>query len=385
VLIEGRNRELRKMFEEIGHFVEKIRRVGYGPLALDQEPGQFRELGPEELVRLRQAAEGKWRPKTRAAGRHEVVELPTVRPKPTRPRPAFEGRAPGAAGPRLYPPKKPFVPSDDREQARPYRAARPGRDSGPGRGRVGGAGKTFGTRKPAAGVFQPRTDEAGKKSPAKFGAGRPAWKKEDRGARPPASFRPAEGRGDRTAAYRGGQSASRPAPGGQRSSDRDRSGAGRSDGQRAFGARPAWSKRDAGNRPQGNRPRFDQGSSGARAGSRSGFESPGSAPSRRSQFRPADSQGDRPRFERTAGARPGARPGNSSARPYSGSKPRSDGRSGGRPAGTSGFKPNLSYGATGRPASNTGKRPPSKNRSTGGRSGPRPGPNRSGGRGGKRY
>ena len=46
VLIEGRNRELRKMFEEIGHFVEKIRRVGYGPLVLDQEPGNLRELDP---------------------------------------------------------------------------------------------------------------------------------------------------------------------------------------------------------------------------------------------------------------------------------------------------------------------------------------------------
>ena len=44
VLIEGRNRELRKMFEEIGHFVEKIRRVGYGPLVLDVEPGKLREL-----------------------------------------------------------------------------------------------------------------------------------------------------------------------------------------------------------------------------------------------------------------------------------------------------------------------------------------------------
>src|SRR5579863_3397221 len=46
VLIEGRNRELRKMFQEIGHFVEKIRRVGYGPLVLDQEPGNLRELDP---------------------------------------------------------------------------------------------------------------------------------------------------------------------------------------------------------------------------------------------------------------------------------------------------------------------------------------------------
>jgi len=62
-LIEGRNRELRKMFEEIGHHVEKIRRIGYGPLVLDQEPGNFRELDAEELRVLRLAAEGKWKPK----------------------------------------------------------------------------------------------------------------------------------------------------------------------------------------------------------------------------------------------------------------------------------------------------------------------------------
>ena len=37
------------MFEEIGHHVEKIRRVGYGPLILDVEPGQFRELDPQEV------------------------------------------------------------------------------------------------------------------------------------------------------------------------------------------------------------------------------------------------------------------------------------------------------------------------------------------------
>ena len=47
ILIEGRNREIRKMFEEVGHHVEKIRRVGYGPLQLDVEPGQYRELTPE--------------------------------------------------------------------------------------------------------------------------------------------------------------------------------------------------------------------------------------------------------------------------------------------------------------------------------------------------
>lgn len=59
VLIEGRNREIRKMFEEIGHHVEKIRRVGYGPLILDLEPGRSRELTLEEVAALRRAAEGK--------------------------------------------------------------------------------------------------------------------------------------------------------------------------------------------------------------------------------------------------------------------------------------------------------------------------------------
>ena len=65
VLIEGRNRELRKMFEEIGHHVEKIRRVGYGPLVLDQEPGKLRELEADEVHKLRLTAEGKLKPKRR--------------------------------------------------------------------------------------------------------------------------------------------------------------------------------------------------------------------------------------------------------------------------------------------------------------------------------
>ena len=63
VLIEGRNRELRKMFEEIGHHVEKIRRVGYGPLVLDVEPGKIRELNAAEVDALRLTAEGKLKPR----------------------------------------------------------------------------------------------------------------------------------------------------------------------------------------------------------------------------------------------------------------------------------------------------------------------------------
>jgi 23S rRNA pseudouridine2605 synthase len=69
VLIEGRNRELRKMFSAVGHFVEKIRRVGYGPLALDVEPGMMRELTQEEVTVLRLTAEGKMKPKRLHADR----------------------------------------------------------------------------------------------------------------------------------------------------------------------------------------------------------------------------------------------------------------------------------------------------------------------------
>jgi 23S rRNA pseudouridine2605 synthase len=58
-LIEGRNRQIRKMFEEIGHHVEKIRRIGYGALRLDVPPGEFRELKLGEVMALDRAAKGK--------------------------------------------------------------------------------------------------------------------------------------------------------------------------------------------------------------------------------------------------------------------------------------------------------------------------------------
>jgi 23S rRNA pseudouridine2605 synthase len=73
VLTEGRNRQIRKLFEEIGHHVEKIRRVGYGPLVLDVEPGQFRELSPEEVSTLQRAGQAKSRLQT-SARRLERVE-----------------------------------------------------------------------------------------------------------------------------------------------------------------------------------------------------------------------------------------------------------------------------------------------------------------------
>jgi 23S rRNA pseudouridine2605 synthase len=60
-LIEGRNRQIRRMFEQVGHHVEKIRRVKYGPLELDVEPGKYRELSPGEVQKLKGAAQAKSR------------------------------------------------------------------------------------------------------------------------------------------------------------------------------------------------------------------------------------------------------------------------------------------------------------------------------------
>lgn len=61
ILVEGRNRQLRKMFEEIGHHVEKIRRVGYGSLVLDVPPGEYRELTEREVGLLRTSVERRSR------------------------------------------------------------------------------------------------------------------------------------------------------------------------------------------------------------------------------------------------------------------------------------------------------------------------------------
>jgi 23S rRNA pseudouridine2605 synthase len=55
-LIEGKNRQIRRMFEAIGHHVEKIKRVRYGPLELNVHPGEFRRLSPAEVTRLKSLA-----------------------------------------------------------------------------------------------------------------------------------------------------------------------------------------------------------------------------------------------------------------------------------------------------------------------------------------
>jgi 23S rRNA pseudouridine2605 synthase len=55
-LIEGKNRQIRRMFEEIGHHVEKIKRVRYGPLELDVHVGKYRQLTLKEVASIKAAA-----------------------------------------------------------------------------------------------------------------------------------------------------------------------------------------------------------------------------------------------------------------------------------------------------------------------------------------
>lgn len=55
-LIEGRNRQIRRMFEQVGHHVEKIKRVQLGSLTLDVAPGKFRPLTEKEVQALKNSS-----------------------------------------------------------------------------------------------------------------------------------------------------------------------------------------------------------------------------------------------------------------------------------------------------------------------------------------
>ncbi|CAM3715509.1 pseudouridine synthase [Alkalicoccus chagannorensis] len=57
VIHEGRNRQVRRMFEAVGHPVIKLKRERYGILDLHGlNAGEYRELKPHEVKKLREAA-----------------------------------------------------------------------------------------------------------------------------------------------------------------------------------------------------------------------------------------------------------------------------------------------------------------------------------------
>jgi len=128
-IIEGRNRQVRKMFEEVGHHVEKIRRVQYGPLALDIPPGDWRNLTLLEVAKLKSAAAGvrvaspptppiQLRPSKPAASKvpasKPLVAKPSTLPRsskfPTRARPARREHSDRPKASKFTP--RPFKKSD---------------------------------------------------------------------------------------------------------------------------------------------------------------------------------------------------------------------------------------------------------------------------------
>lgn len=83
-LFEGRNRQIRRMFDQIDHHVEKIKRVRYGPLQLDVEAGKFRHLTPKEVALLRSASSGRANfPRPAATVAPEPERQPAKRQVPT--------------------------------------------------------------------------------------------------------------------------------------------------------------------------------------------------------------------------------------------------------------------------------------------------------------
>jgi 23S rRNA pseudouridine2605 synthase len=94
VIKEGRNREVRRMFDAVGLMVSRLTRVRYGSLRL---PPRLRRGGHVELER--EEVEGLLRQVGLQAGPASAPQKSRAR-KPTPPRPAKAGPRPGARKPR---------------------------------------------------------------------------------------------------------------------------------------------------------------------------------------------------------------------------------------------------------------------------------------------
>jgi len=77
-LHEGKQHEVKRLLEAVGHTVSKLRRVSFGPVTLKGlEPGQFRSLTPDEVAGL---LRGESSPAARA--RRPPRRHPRPRPRP---------------------------------------------------------------------------------------------------------------------------------------------------------------------------------------------------------------------------------------------------------------------------------------------------------------
>jgi 23S rRNA pseudouridine2605 synthase len=74
MIFEGRNRQIRRMCEAVGHPVSRLRRVRIGPITDEHiRPGEFRDLSEEEVAALRRAVtRGTSAPRTSARSTPDV-------------------------------------------------------------------------------------------------------------------------------------------------------------------------------------------------------------------------------------------------------------------------------------------------------------------------
>jgi 23S rRNA pseudouridine2605 synthase len=91
-LHEGKQHEVKRLLEEVGHPVSKLRRVAIGPVtSRGLEPGQFRALSPAEVEGLQRG---------RDASSGELGRLSRRRPRPrARPRPSPRPTTPQGSRP----------------------------------------------------------------------------------------------------------------------------------------------------------------------------------------------------------------------------------------------------------------------------------------------
>ncbi len=118
-LHEGKQHEVKRLLEAVGHPVSKLRRVAFGPVTTKGlGPGQFRSLTPEEVAGLLRGEGGRV---------PSMRRPPRRRPRP-KPRP---GAASGGPHSGVRPPK------GSGEASRRADDARRGFERGPGRGAGG--------------------------------------------------------------------------------------------------------------------------------------------------------------------------------------------------------------------------------------------------------
>ncbi len=207
-LSEGRNRQIRRMFEQIGHHVEKIKRIRYGALRLDVDAGKWRFLKPREVEALRNPKSppaAGLRTRERGGKTFSLPDKPFSAPRPRED--ARRGQRPNAARVRSGPRPTPRSHEQEPSQAAPESPAR--------RPRAEERGPSFRSRQQRP---ESRRAERPFESRPKFSSARERPSRPERGHGGPdrkgatrsKSFDKVRGPGGRSSADRRGSTGARP-------------------------------------------------------------------------------------------------------------------------------------------------------------------------------